>query len=630
MKSQDRTQMNRVSIWVIFFSFFLILHMTNSVEDEVKNSLIDFLSKLSNNNVDPGLNLLWNSTTDPCKDQWPGVFCDSRNASVTKLLLSTLNLNGSLDITSLCNTESLAASLNVLALDGNSIGGGIPAEISNCRQLTRLHLSGNQLSGSLPSSLAMLGNLKRLDISNNNFSGELPELSRISGLTMLLAQNNHLSGKIPKFDFSNFDVFNVSDNNFSGLIPDVGGRFSESSFLGNPELCGDPSPKNCSSLPQEADDKPKSPSTSKILMYSGYIVVALVCLGLIVFKLCKRKAREEEVDAKIKVVEVDDRIRRHGIISNEYKSGVSRSENMDTSYESTLVSSSLIVLESPVVNGLKFEDLLSAPAELLGRGKHGTLYKIIFENGMNLVVKRIKDWIISSNEFKQRMQRMDQVKHPNVLHALGYYCSKEEKLLVYEYQENGSLFRLLHGTHTSQKFDWANRLSVAASIAEALAFMHQELKEDGIAHGNLKSSNILLNGNMEPRISEYGLMVMDTQNGSSLPDSARTNNAFRAFKGDIYGLGVILLELLTGKLVQNNGVDLADWVLSVIREEWTVEVFDRSLISEGASEERMVNLLQVGIKCVNQTPDARPSINQVVVMINTIKDEEERSISFDV
>lgn len=160
--------------------------------------------------------------------------------------------------------------------------------------------------------------------------------------------------------------------------------------------------------------------------------------------------------------------------------------------------------------------------------------------------------------------------------------------------------------------------------------MHQELKEDGIAHGNLKSSNILLNRNMEPRISEYGLMVMDTQNGSSLPNAARTNNAFRAFKGDIYGLGVILLELLTGKLVQNNGVDLADWVLSVVREEWTVEVFDRSLISEGASEERMVNLLQVGIKCVNQTPDARPSINQVVVMINTIKDEEERSISFDV
>jgi len=100
-----------------------------------------------------------------------------------------------------------------------------------------------------------------------------------------------------------------------------------------------------------------------------------------------------------------------------------------------------------VVNGLKFEDLLSAPAELLGRGKHGTLYKVMFENGIILVVKRIKDWAISSTEFKQRMQRMGQVKHPNVLPALAFYCSTDEKLLVYEYQPNGSLFGLLHGKY---------------------------------------------------------------------------------------------------------------------------------------------------------------------------------------
>jgi serine/threonine protein kinase len=176
-----------------------------------------------------------------------------------------------------------------------------------------------------------------------------------------------------------------------------------------------------------------------------------------------------------------------------------------------------------------------------------------------------------------------------------------------------------------QAFDWASRIGVAASISEALAFMHQELKDDGIAHGNLKSCNILINKNMEPFISEYGLMSVDSQYGSSLTGS----RASRAFKGDIYGLGVILLELLTGKMAQNNGVGLADWVLSVVREEWTAEVFDESLISEGASEERLLNLLQVAIKCVNNPPDARPSINQVATMINTLKDEEDRSMSFE-
>uniref|UniRef100_A0A2N9I6K1 Protein kinase domain-containing protein n=1 Tax=Fagus sylvatica TaxID=28930 RepID=A0A2N9I6K1_FAGSY len=496
------------------------------------------------------------------------------------LVLERLNLSGTLDAASLCGSRALAASITAIFLVGNNIGGGIPAEIANCKQLTHLHLSGNQFSGSLPNSLAML--------------------------------DNQLSGEIPKLDFCNLVYFNVSNNNFSGLIPDVGGRFSISSFLGNPELCGNPVPKECPPVPEKGDNQSNGDSKDQTVMYTGYVVLALACLMLIIFKLCKRKKRKERLEgleAVNKVAVVDDSVSKVGASSIEYKSGVSRSEYMGNSSESALVLNSVVVLENTAVNGLKLEDLLSAPAELLGRGKHGTLYKVMFENGI-LVFKRIKDWAISCNEFEQRMKRINQVKHRNVLPTLAFYCSKYEKLLVYEYQQNTSLFILLHGfrgtkcyvsgNHMGETFDWASRLGVAASIAEALAFMHQELKEDGIAHGNLKSSNILLNKNMEPCISEYGLMAVDSdQYGSSF-----TN-------------------------VQNNGVELADWVHSVVQEEWTVEVFDKSLISEGASEERMVNLLQVAIKCVDHSPEGRPSMNQVSVIINTIKEEDDRSIAFE-
>ena len=90
-----------------------------------------------------------------------------------------------------------------------------------------------------------MGNLKRLNISDNKFTGELPDLHQISGLKTFFAQNNHLSGKIPNFDFSNFDQFNVSNNNFSGPIPNIQGNMSADSSLGSSELCGEPISTSC-------------------------------------------------------------------------------------------------------------------------------------------------------------------------------------------------------------------------------------------------------------------------------------------------------------------------------------------------------------------------------------------------
>ncbi|XP_044503763.1 probable inactive receptor kinase At2g26730 [Mangifera indica] len=625
--------MNQTPLWVTFLSFFIILHTTHSLDAVVKSSLINFLSELSNNNA--LLNSVWNTSTDPCTDRWTGVTCNSRKNSVSRLNLTRLNLSGSFDASHLCNDQSLAASLSVIILDGNNIQGEISADISNCTQLSRLRLSQNRISGNLTGSLSLLSNLKRLDVSYNNFTGALPDLSRISGLTMFLAQYNQFTDKIPQFDFSNLRQFNVSYNDLSGPIPDTRGKFDLSSFFHNPKLCGDPLPNKCPPTPPSNLEGKKSKHVSKtrILIFSGYAVLGLLAIVFITWRICKRRKSEQKVEAVNNVESADDSNinKSKSFESRDYITGESKSELSMNSAESSLPSSSLVVLTSPVVNGLKFGELLRAPAELLGRRKNGTLYKIVLENGMNLVVKRIKDWAISSNDFKLRMQRLDQAKHPNILPALAFYCSKQEKLLVYEFQENGSLFRLLHGAQMGQAFDWARRLDIAAKISEALSFMHQELGEAGIAHGNLKSSNILFNKSMEPCISEYGLMAFDIQdsstfaNGFKCPAGAIAASSF-AYKADIYGLGVILLELLTGRPMQKDGVDLTTWVHSVVREEWTVEVFDKGLISEGASEERMVHLLQVAIKCVNRSPATRPTISQVAAMINAIKEEEERSI----
>ncbi|XP_059645003.1 probable inactive receptor kinase At2g26730 [Cornus florida] len=621
---------------VVVFLFSLIFPIANAEKEEVIQALVRFMGELSPpENVQRRANWGWNVSSDPCTAKWEGVDCGTRLQSVKKIVLEGYNFTGFLDAGSLCVTTSLVH----LSLIGNNVSGGIPTDMANCKHFTHLYLGGNRFSGSLPASLSQLSNLKRLDISNNDFSGELPDLPRISGLLTFLAQDNQLSGEIPKFDFSNLQTFNVSNNNFSGPVPDVNGRFGATSFLGNPGLCGQPLSNTCPVAPQppQAKELKGSSSKNRFLIYTGYVIIGVIIVLLIAIKLLKKKKpRDREGTGVVnKGVKVDNiSTNTTSSTSSEFKTGKSRSEYSITSAESGMASSSLVVLTSPVVNGLRFEELLRAPAELLGRGKHGSLYKVIINNGANLVVKRIKDWRISAQDFKKRMQRIDQVKHPKVLPVVAYYCSKQEKLLVYEFQQNGSLFSRLHGSQNGQSFDWGSRLNVAAGVAEALTCMHEELREDGIAHGNLKSSNIMLNKDMDPCISEYGLTVVESQDRSFLANTSKNSDptggrAYSTFKVDIYGFGVILLELLTGKNVQNSGLDLAKWVHSVVREEWTVEVFDKVLLSEGASEERMVNLLQVALKCINPSPAARPSINQAALMINTIKDEEERSICSD-
>lgn len=107
--------------------------------------------------------------------------------------------------------------------------------------------------------------------------------------------------------------------------------------------------------------------------------------------------------------------------------------------------SPLVFLPIPVIRDLRFKDLLKEPAELLGRGRHGSLYKVIVEGAAAVAVKRIKDWSISSQDFRRRMEKIDQVEHPYALPVLAFYGSKQEKLVVHEYQQNGSLFNLLHG-----------------------------------------------------------------------------------------------------------------------------------------------------------------------------------------
>lgn len=442
--------MERIPIWVFFLSIILLLQTANSADEGETQSLLDFFQRLSNGSRPNKPHFGWDNSSDPCTGGWYGIECE-KGLSVKNITLAGLGLNGIFYAESICGLQSLS----VLRIQNNNIHGEISGGISNCKQLTHLIVNNNQLSGDIPTSLSGLRNLKRLDISNNSISGELPDLSTISGLKSFFGQMNLFGGRIPEFNFLNLDDFNVSFNRFSGPIPDGAGRFDVSSFSGNSGLCGKPLPTACPPRKKHSKIHPGE----RILMFLGYIILGTVAIAFVFLMFTRKKTNTEKVEGgKRGATEAD---LASGSVSIDSKAEASKSEySIALSTESAMMSTSLIVPMNSAMKDLKFEDLLKAPAELLGRGKFSSMYKVIFEGRGDLAVKRIKDSTMSIEEFRRRMEKIDQVHHPNVLPPLAFYSSKDEKLVVYEYLQNGSLLVLLHGMsiHSALNFFYIQSL----------------------------------------------------------------------------------------------------------------------------------------------------------------------------
>ncbi|KAJ7551107.1 hypothetical protein O6H91_07G134300 [Diphasiastrum complanatum] len=506
----------------------------------------------------------------------------SKLSMLTKLMVGENRFSGAIPL----QLGNLSA-LNVLSLSSNQLSGIIPKEIFNCHQLSQLNLSHNSLMGSVPSAIGSLSVLTALDLSHNQLSGAIP----------------------PELQKLRFSLFDVSFNNLTGPVPEglINAAFS-TSFTGNSGLCGQgvqtlkPCPEVAAYITRKAGRK-----ASKLLLCAVFGTIAVAALFLIVGSFLL--------------------FRNHGFYFN-----------LRDRYETTVWS-----LTSFHKLGFSEYEVLGCLDEdnIIGIGGAGKVYKATLSNGQEVAVKKL--WTDGkgndSNDygFNAEVETLGKLRHKNIVKLLCCCSCNDAKLLVYELMANGSLRDQLQNSKAST-LNWAIRYKIALGAAEGLAYLHHDYSPP-VLHCDVKSSNILLDLDYEAHVADFGLakILQACGKGVSLssihgtcgymaPEYAYTLRVTE--KSDIYSFGVVLMELVTGKMPVEpqfgDGVDIVKWIFGKIHtKNWVQDILDPRI--SVASHEEMLLVLRVAFLCTSALPIQRPSMREVVQMLQEARPKHSKT-----
>ncbi|KAM7265055.1 hypothetical protein ACFE04_002738 [Oxalis oulophora] len=545
-------------------------------------------------------------------------------------------------------------------LSNNFISGVIPPNLANSTRLFRLNVSYNLLNGTIPVTLTRSISLTILDLQNNTLSGSIPDswgsengLNETHMMQVLKLDNNHLSGSIPislsklgmlqevsisrnlitgtipeQIGIANLTSFDVSHNNLSGTVPaSLNKKFSPSSFVGNLQLCGYsdssqcPAPAPINVSPSPPQKRHRKFSTKDIILIAAGILLAVLLVLCCVLLICLMRKRASLKGQNGKSV-----------------ANLSKTEKAAVEVEAGgEMGGKLVHFDGPFV--FTADDLLCATAEIMGKSTYGTAYKATFEDSNQVAVKRLREKTTKiQKEFEAEAAALGKIRHPNLLALRAYYLGpKGEKLLVFDFMPRGSLASFLHARGPETIIEWPTRMKIAIGITRGLNYLHTE---ENIIHGNLTSSNVLLDEQTNAHIADYGISRLMTDAANTNVIATAGTQGYRApefsklksvnTKTDVYSLGVIILELLTGKSPSESldgGVDLPQWVASIVKEEWTNEVFDLELMRDApAVSDELLNTLKLALHCVDPTPAARPEVVQVLQQLEEIKPEVAASL----
>ncbi|KAL3849318.1 hypothetical protein ACJIZ3_011200 [Penstemon smallii] len=307
------------------------------------------------------------------------------------------------------------------------------------------------------------------------------------------------------------------------------------------------------------------------------------------------------------------------------------------------------------------------PANKIGEGGFGPVYKGLMPDGTIIAVKQLSSKSKQGNrEFVNEIGMISALQHPHLVKLYGCCIEGNQLLLIYEYLENNSLARALFGPEEHQlNMDWPTRRKICIGIARGLAYLHEESRIK-IVHRDIKATNVLLDKNLAPKISDFGLAKLDEEDNTHISTRIAGTLGYMApeyamrgyltYKADVYSFGVVLLEVVSGRSntsirLNEKCFNLLDWANSLKENGDLMELVDPRLESKLKTEE-VLTTIKVALHCTNVVAAERPSMSAVVSILegktgvqgfvsnssvsidktkcNEIPTEENQSISMDV
>ncbi|MFQ6649290.1 hypothetical protein Gotur_022030 [Gossypium turneri] len=600
--------------------------------------------------------------------------------------LQVLSLGGNVISGELPETIAGMASLQILNLSDNALAGKIPQNLTLLQNLTVVSLRGNYFSGDVPSGFDPV---ELLDLSSNLLNGTLPLDFGGGNLGLLNLSYNKISGSIsPEFadKVPHNATIDLSFNNLTGAIPESLVNQKMDSFYGNVDLCGKPLKNPCSIpstlstppnmsqsispaiavIPKPIDSTPGEPNNKvqtqarrslnpgtiaaiAVADLAGLSIIAMVILY--VYQLKKRNGLhtqsttsnlEKKPDVnpvstlmpsscsscmKIKLVETSETASSDSELEE-------KNQDFNVSPAEAYQKGGKLVIVNEGNEQLELETLLKASAYVLGTSGSSIVYKAVLENGTAFAVRRIGDSSVARlKDFESQVRGIAKLKHPNLVKLVGFYWGNDEKLVIYDFVSNGSLgcssYRRLPGPSSSLsssspcRLTLEGRLKIAKGVGRGLAYIHEKKQ----VHGNIKPTNILLNSNMEPLISDLGLdrlvLARSTASRDGPLDPYQAPESLNILKPspkwDVYSFGMILLELLSGRVL--SGRELGQWAVPAgsVGEEKNraVRLADVAIRGEVESrEEAMLGCFRLGFSCASYVPHKRPSMKEAVRILD--------------